>query len=254
MHNYKDMILFLHGFLGNANDWNNVIKNKIFNNYQTLAIDLPGHGNYKKTDDLLYTEDDIINYINNIINQFNQKSIILIGYSLGARAALSFACNYPQQIKALILESGTAGIEDEQERLNRLNNDKLLAQKILDDYASFINTWYDSAIFSSLNKKEDIKNELISKRLNNNPSEVVKLLVGFSQGAMKPKYKFLSSLNFPVLLLTGSLDEKYTLINKKLNKLIPNSKHIIINNAGHIPHVENEDDFIKVLEKFLETL
>ncbi len=254
MHNDKDLILFLHGFLGNANDWDNILKYNFFNNYKTLAIDLPGHGNYNKSSDLLYTEDDVINYIKNIISSQTKKSIILVGYSLGARAALSFACKYPNLIKALILESGTAGIENEQERLNRLNNDKLLAQKILDNYNLFIQSWYDTEIFRSLNLKPQLKNLLINKRSLNNASEVVKLLVGFSQGAMLPKYQYLSSLTFPVLLITGNLDNKYTLINKTLNKLIPNSKHIIINNAGHIPHLENEEDFIKEVEKFLETL
>ena len=252
----KDFLLiFLHGFLGNASDWEIILEDKRLSNYNKLAIDLPGHGNFIPVNTVNnYSEDIIICYIKDIINSQLNKKIILIGYSLGARAALSFVCKYPELVSALVLESGTPGIEDPTERANRFNIDTILAEKIKEDYNKFIDSWYNSSIFSSLSFNPKLKELLTLKRYSNNPNEIIKTLIGFSQGIMTSKWKYLTELNLPVLLITGELDKKYTEINKKMQDMIPNSIHKVIKNAGHIPHFENKNDFIKELDFFLETL
>ena len=95
---------------------------------------------------------------------------------------------------------------------------------------------------------------LINKRSNNNVNEVSKLLIGFSQGIMTPIWDNLINLSFPVLLITGELDIKYTEINKRMSNLLQNSEHVVIKEAGHIPHFENKEVFINKLDIFLETL
>lgn len=252
----KDFLLiFLHGFLGNASDWEIILEDKRLSNYNKLAIDLPGHGNFIPVNTVNnYSEDIIICYIKDIIKSQLNKKIILIGYSLGARAALSFVCKYPELVNALVLESGTPGIEDPAERINRFKTDNILAKKIKEDYNNFIIGWYNTAIFSSLSFNPDLKELLTLKRYNNNPNEIIKALIGFSQGIMIPRWELLKDLNIPILLISGELDKKYTEINKKMQQLLPKSIHKEIKNAGHIPHFENKYDFIKELDYFLETL
>ncbi len=252
----KDFLLiFLHGFLGDSGDWDNVINTSIGKKYKTLVIDLPGHGKFTPLErEKVYSEHYLVNEIKKIIEKQSAKEIILIGYSLGARAALSLVSQNPTLIKALILESGTPGIENQLEREERMKKDKELSEKMINNYQDFICNWYNSPIFQSLSLRTDIKDFLTKKRANNNPKEVSKLLIGFSQGIMEPKWDKLKNLTLPVLLITGELDNKYTDINIKMNKLISNSRHCIIKNAGHIPHFENQNDFIKKIEYFLETL
>ena len=49
-------------------------------------------------------------------NISQRTNSFLIGYSMGGRAALSYAVKYPEKLAGLILESTSAGIADEKLR------------------------------------------------------------------------------------------------------------------------------------------
>ena len=75
--------VFLHGFLGNHNDWKPIADKLPFH---AIALDLPGHGNSPFTEDfcaaLLQTLADL-------------PPFHLIGYSMGGRLAAQFAAKHP---------------------------------------------------------------------------------------------------------------------------------------------------------------
>ncbi|VAX19524.1 2-succinyl-6-hydroxy-2,4-cyclohexadiene-1-carboxylate synthase, partial [hydrothermal vent metagenome] len=121
--NSKTPIVFLHGFTGSANDWEFAMKN-MSDKYFPVAIDLPGYGDTEISENIEdYTSNAINNIILSVIEKLQIPQVVLLGYSMGGRAALSFASQHPSKIKALILESSTAGIENADEREERLMND-----------------------------------------------------------------------------------------------------------------------------------
>ena len=74
-----------------------------------------------------------------------------IGYSMGARLCLHAALQNPGQVKALVLISGTAGIEDPEQRLQRRTSDETLADHIEQVGAeAFITEWLSRPMFSNL--------------------------------------------------------------------------------------------------------
>ena len=52
---------------------------------------------------------------------------------MGGRIALAYTIHYPERVKALILESSSPGLLNEQDREERKAADKLLANKIIDE-------------------------------------------------------------------------------------------------------------------------
>ena len=52
---------------------------------------------------------------------------------MGGRIALAYTIRYPERVKALILESSSPGLVDEQDRAERKAADKLLAGRIIDE-------------------------------------------------------------------------------------------------------------------------
>ncbi len=252
----KTPIIFLHGFTGSANDWEFAMQN-IDSSYYPIAIDLPGHGETKtseNTDD--YTSDAINSIISIIIEKLQVSKIILLGYSMGGRAALSYASQYPSKIKALILESSSAGIEDPKERKERLESDTELAEKIENiGVEEFIKYWMELPLFESLKSMPSGEyQKVIKNKLSNNKKGLSNSLRGFSTGKMKSLWNELNDFDFPVLLITGSLDSKYELIASKMIPLLPQSDHKIVNNAGHNVHLEKPKEFIKLVNNFLEKL
>ena len=252
----KTPIIFLHGFTGSASDWEFAIQN-IDDNYFPIAIDLPGHGETEASDNINdYTIDSINNIISSIIEELQISKVILVGYSMGGRAALSFATKNQEKVLGLILESSTAGIDDKSERAIRVETDRLLSEKIVTDgIGSFVNYWMDLPFFRSLKSlSENEYSKVVQEKKQNSPQGLANSLLGFSTGKMPSLWSHLISFTIPTLLITGILDRKYVRINKEMNKLIPNSKLEIMHGCGHNTHLENRKEFIILVNKFLSNL
>jgi pimeloyl-ACP methyl ester carboxylesterase len=83
---------------------------------------MPGHGNSPDaTRALPVCADDIVHSIG---------PATYVGYSFGARIALHIALQHPQLCERLVLISGTAGIEDDNARAERRQDDELLGEYI----------------------------------------------------------------------------------------------------------------------------
>lgn len=249
----KPTILFLHGFTGSSEDWSEIIP-QIDSNFSSIAVDLIGHGKSDSPGDVaLYKIDSIVRQLKSVIEKSALDKIILCGYSMGGRVALSFANKYPQLISGLILESSTAGIKNEDERSTRIKNDEQLAEKIIQfGIEEFIDYWLNLPIFELQKKLPKQKlEEIRASKLKNNPTGLANSLLGFGTGKMTPLWERLNNFFFPVLLLSGELDQKYCELNKEMNKLLPNSQHIIVDSAGHNIHLEKPSEFVIFVNQFL---
>ncbi|MBT8379465.1 MAG: 2-succinyl-6-hydroxy-2,4-cyclohexadiene-1-carboxylate synthase [Ignavibacteria bacterium] len=246
-------ILFLHGFTGCANDWKEVAE-KIGPEFNKIALDLIGHG---KSDSpgvvKFYKSDESNEQILFILNHFEIDKLILCGYSMGGRTALRFASTHPEKISTLILESTSAGIENEAERKSRIKSDETLANFIEShSIEEFVEKWMGLEIFKS---QKALPKEKIQK-LKNAKSKNLKIglansLRGFGTGVMPYLGNELKKMNFPILLITGELDEKFTIINGDLVKYFKNAEHKIIPDAGHNVHLEKTIELVSVIKEFL---
>ena len=146
----KDYILFIHGFTGSSSDWKEIIPS-INDNYQCITLDLIGHGKSDSPKDVSYYNSESINsQLKLVVEHITNQPIILAGYSMGGRVALNFAIENPALIKALILESTSAGIKEEHLRIERINQDEKLAAFINDNsIAVFIDYWMNIDLFST---------------------------------------------------------------------------------------------------------
>ena len=247
-------IVFLHGFTGSANDWRNTAL-KVDKRFNKIAIDLIGHGKSSSPSDINYYIIESINeQIEEILNQLNLKEVILCGYSMGGRVALGFAVNKPDLLKGLILESTSAGIKNNKDRETRKNNDDELAAFILNNLIEdFANKWLDQEIFGTIKRFSNEKIKSIrEEKCKNSKIGLANSLRGFGTGMMPYLGSELIRLKFPVLLITGGLDDKFTQINQSLRKLFASAKHKIISTAGHNTHIEEPKKFVDALNGFLQ--
>lgn len=252
----KIPIIFLHGFTGSATDWEFIMQN-ISLNYFPIAVDLPGHGETAISDELDdYSIESINDIITNLIKHLNLRKVVLVGYSMGGRAALSFALENQALIKALILESTNPGIKDIAEREERYNSDLALADNIeIEGIEKFINYWMERPLFWSLkNLPKSVYQTIVLKKKMNNKAGLANALRGFSTGKMKNYWNEVSNLYIPTLLVAGLLDKKYLQISQKMGKLIPRSEHFVVDKAGHNVHLEKPKEFIKLVNNFLDRL
>ena len=247
-------VLFLHGFTGSGSEWNE-LANKIDGRFNIATIDFIGHGKSDSpADEKFYKPAQIISQLNFIINHLTKEKIILAGYSMGGRAALSFAVKYPHKICGLILESSTTGISSENLRIERIEGDKKLSEFILNNSTeSFADYWLNLDLFSSQKKLPAEKLKEIKKtKLNNNRTGLANMLKGFSTGKMEPLFDQVKYIPAKTLLISGELDEKFTMINSQIVNNFQYANHIIIKNAGHNSHLEQPSLYLTTVNNFLK--
>jgi 2-succinyl-6-hydroxy-2,4-cyclohexadiene-1-carboxylate synthase len=246
-------VFLLHGFTGSSKDWMEIIPN-LNKKFSYTAIDLIGHGQSDAPNELeLYKTPSMIAQLDDIFKHFTQERFILIGYSMGGRAALSYAAQYPDKLAGLILESTSAGIVDEKLRQERILHDekivKILEKKSIEEFFQF---WMSQDLFATLNTipKEKLLKAKAAK-LRNNKIGLINSLRGFGTGVMSPLHDKLHLVKCKTLLVTGELDSKFSNINQELQKKIINSRHEIAKNSGHIVHFEKPEKFVKTVNKFI---
>jgi pimeloyl-ACP methyl ester carboxylesterase len=102
----KPTVVFLHGLSSNHTTWLNIISAVHEIGYNSLTLDLRGHGLSDKTKKRdLYSFSVFSDDLNKILKQEDIADIILVGYSFGGEIAIDYSINYPEFVKKLVLIS-----------------------------------------------------------------------------------------------------------------------------------------------------
>jgi 2-succinyl-6-hydroxy-2,4-cyclohexadiene-1-carboxylate synthase len=247
-------ILLLHGFTGSSKDWIEVEK-YIDSRFNIATLDFIGHGESNSPDDeSFYSTESIIEQIDMAINNISNEKIILAGYSMGGRAALTYAIHHQEKLSALILESATPGITSKNLREERIQADEKLAKFVLgNSIEKFIDYWMNIDLFESQKSLPKDKLKLIREnKLKNNTTGLANSLKGFGTGKMPALFDKLNNIKIKTLLISGELDEKFSNINSHMSRLIQSSGLIVIKGAGHNTHLEKQQEFVKAVNNFLK--
>ena len=233
-------LVFIHGFTQTRHTWQDVTKN-LSSQFEVVLVDAPNHGD--SSDISLNLETGA-----NAIVEVGQ-SATYVGYSMGARLCLTAALAHPQQVKRLILISGTAGIENKDERLARVVSDEELAMRIEQNgVTNFIDLWLALPIFSgltTLNNQREI-------RLCNTATALASSLRLCGAGKQQPTWSRLKELTMPVLIVAGENDKKFVELAQRLTTTIGDNANLqIIEKSGHTPHLEQPQRFLDVVNEFL---
>ncbi|WP_082631689.1 2-succinyl-6-hydroxy-2,4-cyclohexadiene-1-carboxylate synthase [Cytobacillus praedii] len=246
-------LVLLHGFTGNAVSWRKLMPH-FERHSDVLAIDIVGHGKTGAPADISrYTITSAARDIDWILEKAGIEKANILGYSMGGRLALTFALTYPNKVGKLILESASPGLEEEDQRAARRIQDDKLAVRIQENgIPSFINFWENIPLFDTQKRlAENIQAEIRKQRLANSQIGLINSLKGMGTGSQPSWWKRLNEINMPVLLLTGSLDEKFCQIADRMHGKMKNASRITISDCGHAIHVEKPKMFGTIVNEFL---
>ncbi|HZW69171.1 MAG TPA: 2-succinyl-6-hydroxy-2,4-cyclohexadiene-1-carboxylate synthase [Pseudogracilibacillus sp.] len=244
-------LVLLHGFTGTKETWQYFIEEKK-SNYRILSIDMPGHG--KTVAKQKVTMEEFVEDLHHLTRHLQFHSFHLLGYSFGGRSALSYALRYPDTIRTLILESASPGLATAEERENRMAKDKLLAEMIIEKgLKHFVAYWENIPLFATQKQLSEAEKMAIrNERLSQSAIGLAQSLLGMGTGVQASNWKELSSINFPLLLMVGSLDQKFVEINEAMAKEVETSELHLVEGAGHAIHVEFKAKFVKIVSDYIE--
>ena len=172
---------------------------------------------------------------------------IYAGYSMGGRLCLRLALDQPELVRGLILVSGTPGIEDAAERAARVASDEQwaeLAERAGVD--AFLAQWLAQPMFATVPRDAPG----LADRRSLTPAFLAACLRLLGTGAMEPMWDHLAELTMPVLLVTGTRDDKFTAIARRmLDRLPAGARHTELD-AGHALPLEQPEALGNVIADF----
>nr|WP_263325337.1 2-succinyl-6-hydroxy-2,4-cyclohexadiene-1-carboxylate synthase [Neobacillus sp. Marseille-Q6967] len=246
-------LVLLHGFTGDSSTWTSFCP--VWGSHSQLVMpDIIGHGKTDSPEAIeRYRIERAASDIKHLLDKIGLEQIDLLGYSMGGRLALTFAVQFPERVRKLILESASPGLESQEERLERQLKDGELAQFIMEQgIAKFVDYWENIPLFSSLDNLPDtVKEKIRSQRLSNCSKGLANSLLGMGTGSQPSWWQELNRLTCEALLITGGKDKKFCNIAEQMQKRIKNSKWMIINGCGHAIHVEDKEKFGTIISDFL---
>ena len=235
--NKSTPLVFIHGFLGSHLDWIPMI-DILQKQYPCIAIDLPAHGNSPFSK-------DVFSSLEQTLLSLPFQKLWIIGYSLGGRLALAYGQKHPNKPQGLISFSAHTGLKTSDQREKRKENDLLWEDRLKNlPPDEFLKLWYSQSVFSSLQKKTKLLEEIFTRRKYKNPEELALLLREVSL-AKQPLYQ---TFQHPIYFVYGDEDETY----KNLYSTHP--RHLVktIKNAGHTVHLENPTSCIETIQDWIK--
>lgn len=202
--------------------------------------------------------------LDQLIKILQLKEFSILGFSFGGRVLLEYLASSNSKPKAIILASTTVytdyqpeldGWDDYQNRngiaikenVNRLfSNNSISAEE-------------KSRKLAFLTSDLDIWNLENTKILYQTYKEIKfsgEWMNAWQSGALKPTQtnyeKTLNESQIPTLILHGEKDMRFPIsVAKKLNNAVPNSKTYVIQEAGHMAHLEQPKIWNEAILNFL---
>lgn len=214
------VILFLHGWGDNEATFAPLVKN-LKENYTCITVDLPGFG-ITEPPELTWGIKDYAEFVSKFIEKLSVQPKVVVGHSNGGTIAMygvSHGLISPQRLILL----ASAGIRNQDAVRKK-------AYKIIAKSGKAASSWLPSSWQLRLKKKlyssagSDI---FVSPHLEETFKKVVSYDVQVD----------VKNISIPTLIMYGDKDTATPPeFGEKLNKLIPDSKLVIVHGADHFIH------------------
>lgn len=249
----ETVFLYLHGFSGSGRDAD-LLKSKDSTPRKWAHFDWLGHGGSSAP---LCGEYYRLNWQLNALRKSiltlpANNPIVFVGYSMGGRLALHFAQRYPELVSSLILVSASPGISERLDRIARWQQDYQRSQKILEQGVHpFCTEWQALPILQSQqNIPNPYRDALRNRRFLQSPIGLANSILHLSPGVLRSLWDQLHQITVPTILVTGSMDNKFKEIAKKMATKLPTVRHTEISDSGHTAHLEKPEQFLELLDDY----
>ena len=257
------LILCVHGLTANCRCWDLIASSLVPGN-NILAMDLRGRGLSDKPASG-YSLQHHIRDIVCLLDDLKQERIVLMGHSLGAFIALSFAAKYPERTEKIILMDGggqltqgqwdkvTLAIKPSLDRLGQVfpSFEAYVANMKL---APFLQPW-SQALEDYFRYEAELVEGGVRSRIN--PANILEEAQNIQQ---ETPSKYYSKVTCPVLILRATdgilSNDDFVLPESAVDRMvseIPNARRADINGTNHFsilfqPHEARD----KAIREFLE--
>ncbi|MCF0049029.1 alpha/beta hydrolase [Dyadobacter sp. LJ53] len=236
-----DVVILLHGYSDSWHSYELVLP-LLPKSLHVYAVSMRGHGNSSKPDGS-YHPDVLAGDIAGFMQKLGIHKAAVVGHSLGATVAQSFATHYTEKTAALVLAGAFAHFN----------------KKVIYDFKSVVDSLQDpvDAAFAHEFQKSTLYRPVSGHFFETVVNESTKLPVRVWKAAVSAMITCnyldnLQQISVPTLLIWGDQDVFTPIEDQQLlHKAIKGSKLRILKKVGHAVHWEEPERFSKDLVAFL---
>jgi proline-specific peptidase len=264
----KFPLLLLHGGPGAAHDYLESLDAMADTGRRVIFYDQLGcgHSSIPEARPEMWTVELYIEEVDAVRRALGLDRIHLLGQSWGGMLALEYALTQPEGLESLTIASSPASMIQWVEEANRLREDlpPEVQQTLLQheaagttdspEYKAAMQDFYDRHVCRVVPNPEYVQRTFAS--IDRNP-EVYNTMNGPSEfhvvGTLKewdiiPR---LGEIQAPTLVTSGRFDEATPLIASTVHEGIPGSRWVLFEESSHMPHAEEPERYMQVLDEFL---
>ena len=241
-------IVLVHGFSVPSYIWDPTFEFLSSKGYFVIALDLYGRG-FSENIDESYTDELFANQVIELLEKLNLDSAKFLGLSNGGRVISKIADINPSIVEELVYvaSSGFKYIDElkdksisDVEALNFIKNNypTISEGQLLDFKYPEKHTGWDVK-YEQLLKYKGFAKALISTRKNHYTMDNI--------------HAKIQNSDIPVYTIWGDSDKVVLFkdFEKRIDSILPKRKEFFILDSGHLPHMENQDDFNDILLSIL---
>src|SRR5436305_603264 len=249
-HGIGQPVLFLHAFPLNRSMWSGeVVALLAEERYRLVALDWRGFGESDITSEIS-TMEQLADDVAGLMDVLGMQDAILCALSMGGYVAFAFLRKYPQRLKGLILADTRPGADTAEGRGNRENVARLALSKGTEAIADL----QLPKLISEYTRQHHPEVEARIRQTINaaTPQGIAAVSRGMAQRA--DSTDLLATIAFPTLVIAGEQDALTPPnVAQEYASKIPNTKFVVIPNAGHLSILEQPETFLQALNFFLRT-
>lgn len=233
--------------------------------YRLVFYDQRGTGQSTgMVDSISMTIDQFVADLEAVRIHFDLEQVNLLGHSWGALLGMAYGIKYPERLKSLILISSPGPTAASFAALaeNRQARTHPEDAQVFGELASSVGFGAgDSSTISQVAKllfKPYFKNEDLLVQLNLDLSSQTAKHLFLIFAAVTPYLSTyditdnLTRITAPTLIIHGDYDPIPLLFAEELDRLIPDSRLVLLKNSGHFPFVETPEPFFNAIRDFLK--
>ena len=243
-------VVLIHGYTDSDLDWASLVP-YLSKHFRLILPDLRGHGSSSKPE-CCYTRYDFAYDVKLLLDALHVPRADIVGHSLGSIVAQTFAENWPQRTRRVILISSTASAPpksidgkpqyDWEAQIRRL-------KEPLNPDSKFMRAWWSSPT--------PVDPRFLRRERRNAAAIPLKVWLavlnqGLSNDAVNDLARTLPQLKAPTLLIWGSKDPiMLPPMRRSLERGLPHAKVVIFPGLGHNPFWEDPRGCAAVINAFL---
>jgi pimeloyl-ACP methyl ester carboxylesterase len=243
-------VLFVHGHPFNRSMWQSQVQSLRWK-YRVIAPDLRGYGESSRGPESANTLEMMASDLARLLDHLSVARACVVGLSMGGQIAMEFARAFPDRTAAAVFAATFPQAETAEGVVirNRMA-ERFLAEGTASPGSEMLTKLIGPA---SLKRKPMIAASVYQMMCATDPAGAAAAIRG---RALRRDYReSLTRINVPCLVVVGT-DDAYASVEdaRTMQAGIPACQLDIFPNVGHMPNLEDEDKFNRLLHEFLATV